>query len=153
MNMKKFLTVLILGIATFAVSCSNDTTDSTKNNDVTFTIGVLATEDLSAAEIESIANITVNVTKGTASGGAIVFKNGNEVTGATAAGLIQARLRAVTTTVSGYDLSSSIVEKNDDAADNLADGASYEFKITLTDDDDGSNDKEIILTSSVSDNS
>ncbi len=32
MNIKKFLTVLVLGLAVFAVSCSNDTTDATTDN-------------------------------------------------------------------------------------------------------------------------
>ncbi len=98
MNMKKFLTVLALGLAVFAVSCSNDTTDPTNGVDGKDGNTIVPDTSIAAATI-SIADINASLTGSTCTAvgalqiasGVISQKTKGDYTGITSGSLTEAQ--------------------------------------------------------------
>jgi len=100
--MKKLITVLMMGLAIFSISCSSDTSTGGDSN-AGFTIPAV-----SGNGIVTWADIQVDPTKDVTTGGAMTTTV-NRVAAVQVAMDIEPKLQAVTTDVEGYDLATSTV--------------------------------------------
>lgn len=104
--MKKLITVLMMGLAIFSISCSSDTSTGGDSN-AGFTIP--AGSAVSGYDIVTWADIYIDTTKNVTTGGAMTTTV-NRVAAVQVAMDIEPKLQAVITDVAeGYDLATSTV--------------------------------------------